>query len=77
MITKEQLKAEIDRVPDSYVDMVYQIVKVFEYPPTQPQFQRDSQEEWRAFVKETYGCLADDPIARGPQGSYENREALV
>ena len=76
-MTKEQLKAEIDCVPDAYVDMLYQIVKVFEYPPSHAPFQRNSQEEWRAFVKDTYGCLADDPLEREPQGSYENRETLA
>ncbi len=36
----------------------------------------DDQTEWQAFVNETYGCLADDPIERGEQGVYEIREVL-
>ncbi|MBM3236918.1 hypothetical protein FJZ31_11560 [Candidatus Poribacteria bacterium] len=31
---------------------------------------------WHDFIKETYGCLADDPIERGPQGKYEIREVI-
>lgn len=30
-----------------------------------------SRAAWLAFVNETYGCLADDPIMRGEQGAYE------
>jgi hypothetical protein len=67
-MTKERIKAEIDKVSEEYLDVLYQIVKVFEYPRAEP--------DWSAFVKETYGCLADDPIERGAQGSYEIREAF-
>jgi hypothetical protein len=76
MITKEQLKAEIEYVPDAYVEMLYQIIKVFEYPASPEPSKNDTKAEWRTFIEETYGCLADDPIARGPQGDYETREAL-
>ena len=31
---------------------------------------------WQAFIQETYGCLTDDPIARGDQGTFETREVL-
>jgi hypothetical protein len=27
--------------------------------------------EWHEFIDRTYGCLADDPIIRYPQGEYE------
>ncbi|MFH0824887.1 MAG: hypothetical protein V2B18_19205, partial [Pseudomonadota bacterium] len=36
---------------------------------------RDEVFEWRRFIEDTYGCLADDPIERGDQGRYEIREA--
>ncbi len=29
-----------------------------------------SQLEWHEFIEKTYGCLADDPIERHPQGDY-------
>ncbi|MDZ8236093.1 MAG: hypothetical protein RMZ69_02780 [Nostoc sp. ChiQUE01a] len=35
-----------------------------------------TQLEWHEFIDKTYGCLADDPIMRHPQGDYEKREAL-
>lgn len=37
----------------------------------------ETRAAWLAFVNETYGCLADDPIVRGEQGMYEEREALI
>ena len=85
-ITKEVLKAEIDKVQENYLDALYRIIKVFEYPPTTGPFadyedlpftRRLSHSDWLTFVNETYGCLADDPIVRGEQGSYEVREALL
>ncbi|BAY78723.1 hypothetical protein NIES25_51990 [Nostoc linckia NIES-25] len=35
-----------------------------------------SQLGWHEFIDKTYGCLADDPIMRHPQGDYKQREAL-
>ena len=80
VITKEFLKAEIDNVQDEYLDALYRIIKVFEYPPETKAYNRidvvtrSTQQpapEWLAYVNETYGCLADDPIERGEQGTYE------
>ncbi|MEH2422393.1 MAG: hypothetical protein V7K48_16215 [Nostoc sp.] len=34
------------------------------------------QLEWHEFIDKTYGCLADDPIMRHPQGEYEQRELI-
>lgn len=34
IITKDVLKAEIDNVQEEYLDALYRIIKVFEYPPT-------------------------------------------
>ncbi|MEH2451287.1 hypothetical protein [Nostoc sp.] len=34
------------------------------------------QLEWHEFLDKTYGCLADDPIMRHPQGEYEQREPI-
>ncbi len=85
VITREFLKAEIDNVQDAYLDALYRIIKVFEYPPETKTYEqidammytnRPPDPEWLAFVKETYGCLADDPIERGEQGTYEVRESL-
>ncbi|MGK7873608.1 MAG: hypothetical protein AB4426_09955 [Xenococcaceae cyanobacterium] len=35
-----------------------------------------SQLEWHEFIEKTYGCLADDPIIRYPQGKYPEREPI-
>lgn len=32
--------------------------------------------EWLAFIEETAGSLADDPIERGPQGEHEIRDEI-
>ena len=32
--------------------------------------------EWHEFIEKTYGCLADDPIVRYPQGEYPEREPI-
>lgn len=86
IVTKELLKTEIDNVQDDYLDALYRIIKVFEYPPesdpgsrndTPPIASQQSQHEWLAFVKETYGCLTHDPIERGEQGMYEIRESII
>jgi len=86
VITKEFLKTEIDKVQDEYLDALYRIITVFEYPAETPPHQRveretratrQARQDWLAFVHETYGCLADDPIERGDQGRYEVRENLI
>ncbi|MBL8163661.1 MAG: hypothetical protein JNJ61_16870 [Anaerolineae bacterium] len=35
-----------------------------------------SREEWLAFIEETAGSLADDPIQRWPQGEHELRDEI-
>jgi len=73
MFTRELLKKEIDGIPDGYLEVLYKIIMAFQ---SQPKEANDDQTEWQAFVNETYGCLADDPIERGEQGVYEIREAF-
>ena len=34
MVTRELLKDEIEKVRDDYLDMLYQIIRVFEWPVT-------------------------------------------
>lgn len=85
MITRERLKQKIDRVQDSYLDILFHIIQTFEYaPPLQrydtrfpsPISSDDTLAEWHAFVEKTYGILTSDPIERGEQGTYEVREAI-
>lgn len=76
VITKELLKAEIDKVPEENLGVLYKIVKALEDPreETRARFQAGDATSWKAWVAETYGSTADAPIERGEQGSYEVRE---
>jgi hypothetical protein len=53
-------------------------MKAFEHIPSPKQdpapHAPKKNEEWHSFIEKTYGCLADDPIERGNQGEFENRE---
>ena len=77
MITKELVKAEIDKVQNEYLELLYKIIKAFE--PSEKTNDKEITESnvelnWQDFINETYGCLADSPIERGEQGEYEIRE---
>jgi hypothetical protein len=79
MITRELLKAEIDKVQDRYLEVLYRIIEALINPPvpvaTTPQ--ADVQiSNWHSFIEQTYGSLADDPIERGEQDQYETREVI-
>jgi len=78
MVNKELIKNEIDKVKDEYLEALYTIVIAL---GTEPNRLEDASEQyqasrWRDFIRETYGCLADDPIERGDQGKYEIRETV-
>lgn len=79
MITRELLKAEIDKVQDSYLEVLYRIIKALVNPETSmaamPQVDAPLS-SWPTFIQQTYGSLADDPIERGSQGQYEVRKAI-
>jgi hypothetical protein len=83
LITKELLKTEIDKVQDEYLEILYKVIKAFELSKTEVFAQTEEEMtksdiklNWHHFIKETYGCLADDPIERGFQGEYEIREVI-
>lgn len=85
MVTRDLLKEEIDKVQEEYLTALYNIIKVFELPigtvVTASDFETNiatkiKKSDWNDFIEETYGCLKDDPIERGPQGEYEIREAI-
>lgn len=85
MITRESIKAEIDKVQDRYLEVLYRIIRALVNPSelvaATPHNTVDVQNEiemlnWHRFIEETYGSLADDPIKRGEQGQYEVREAI-
>ncbi|MFQ5632644.1 MAG: hypothetical protein ACE5I1_28075, partial [bacterium] len=54
-------------------------IKAFEMPArskgsnktSRKKNKRNYQSDWHEFIRETYGCLADDPIERGDQGTFD------
>lgn len=85
MITRELLKAEIDYVQDQYLEVLYRLIRSLTQTaalslPTLTETTTSQHHahtlSWEAFINQTYGSLADDPIERGDQGQYEIRESL-
>ena len=76
-ITKDTIKAEIDRLPDEHLDVLYRFVKALETRPSEvksgEKTSEDQRQDWQRFVDKTYGCLRDAPIERSGQGGYEVR----
>ena len=68
MITKEQLKSEIEKVPDEYIDPLYKIIKALEKRES-----KTPDKGWIEFINQTYGCMQDSPIRRGEQGAFDIR----
>ena len=72
-ITKEILKAEIDRVEERYFEALYRIIKALEGNlPT-----NSDKTEWQQFIEATYGSTHQAPIERGSQGVLEVRDSLT
>ena len=81
MITRHLLKKEIDKVREEHLTALYNIIKVLGLPEgaVLPGADLDTvtgSSDWEKFIRETYGCLQDDPIERGSQGEYEIREEM-
>ena len=80
MITKELIKNEVDKVQEEYLEALYRIIRALESDDTSESVRRETsandRNDWREFIAETYGCLADDPIERGDQGKFETRLAI-
>jgi hypothetical protein len=76
VITKDLLKAEIDKVPEENLGVLYKIVKALEEPRQEDRLRPADTAEWKSWIAEIYDSTADAPIERGEQGSYEVREPL-
>lgn len=79
MITREQLRAELDGVEDKDLDILHRIITALASSPCSSKPVAESLHElpeWHRFIENTYGCLADDPLERGDQGRFEMREAV-
>ena len=70
MITRELVKAEIDNVQEKHLKVLYRIIQALSAPDLMSVAPQGTVEtcSWQKFIKDTYGCLADDPIERGEQG---------
>jgi hypothetical protein len=68
VITKDLLKAEIDKVPEENLGVLYKIVKALEEPQEDRSKPVDAA-EWKAWIAETYGSMADAPIEISPAGA--------
>ncbi|HPG41423.1 MAG TPA: DUF758 domain-containing protein [bacterium] len=78
MVTKEMIKSKIDRVQNEYLELLYKIIKAFTV--SEPKASRlvknrikEGSTDWQIFIDTTYGSLAENPIERAEQGSYEER----
>ncbi len=76
--TKELLKARIEKLPPEHLELVDRVLAAFEVPAPQSARASDSSagEAWTAFIRQTYGSMADDPIDRQPEGLLEVRAPL-
>jgi len=68
LITRDLVKAGIEKVPDEYIDALYKIIKALEKKES-----RMPGNDWLNFIDQTYGCMHDSPIRRGEQGVYDIR----
>ncbi len=82
MISRQILKEEIDKVQESYLYVLYRIIKLFENPGWLRDLEmnkykvKEKENDWYQFLKKYAGCLANDPIVRGEQGQFEVRETF-
>ena len=79
MITRELIKNQIDLVQDKDLDQLLLFVNALAKAPTikhrivPPAI---PNKEWQILIDTTAGIFASDPIERGSQGNYEQRETL-
>jgi len=84
-VSRNLLKAEIDKVKTEHLELLYGIIKLLENGTrrdTTCDLSEDQAHEtgapldWDEFIARTYGCLADAPISRGNEGHFESRETM-
>ena len=80
MITRDLIKEEVDRVQEEHLEILYRIIKALETPVSSDQFSPTTSSQtlsWEQFIEATYGSLSDDPIVRGEQSQYEDRDNIL
>jgi hypothetical protein len=74
---REKVKSEIDKVDDRNLEIVYQFLKEISDRQKYRQKSRfDDRLDWSHFIDEMYGSMADAPIKRWNEGSFEIREPI-
>ena len=69
MTKREQVRAELERVDEKYLDVVLRMLRSLE--PAADEV--ESSQAWHSFVDSYFGCCSDAPIERGDQGELEDR----
>jgi hypothetical protein len=59
-------------LPPEYANQEVELVVII-----QPSPNTREKKNWLAFINQTYGCLADDPIDRPPQPALNEIEAIL
>ena len=72
MTTRDQVRLEIDKVEEEYLDVLFRMIRSLETSAASD----DSANSWKEFVASTYGSMAEAPIERGEQGEFEVRDLL-
>lgn len=72
MTIRDQVKAELDKVDEEYLEVVRRMIESLE----RSSGREHVPESWREFLRATYGSLANAPIQRGEQGEFEPRAPL-
>ena len=69
------------QIPPEFKHKSLEVLVVFQFS-SEPETNRIENHQtydptdWHGFIQKTYGCLADNPIVRYPQGEYEVREEI-
>ncbi len=72
MVTRDQVKAEVDKIRDDYLPVIYRMILSLETPAGTD----GTGGSWSEFVATSYGCLSDAPIQRAKQGEFATRDPL-
>ena len=70
----QPIRQIIEDAPDSIpipAELRHQRVEIIFWPLEKSEIERDANGWPVGIFEATAGCLADDPIERGPQGEYE------
>lgn len=74
---REKVKSEVDKVDERNLEIVYQFIKqISERQKHMSKPQPTDMLEWSHFINEMYGSMADAPIRRWNEGSFEIREPI-